>query len=279
MSGIGGARRRRTGWLCAGCTRTRDALRASIAVAQRARYFAATLVLLLLCAETASAQEEQRAGLVVVHGDGRVVTQCVAFAETTISGADLLARSALDVAVEASGMGATVCRLDGEGCDFPAESCFCQCQGSPCIYWSYWRLNNGEWQYSNGGAGNTTVQDGAVEGWRWGLGTVEAAAPPPDVAFADICDVQEAPAAQTAPAAPITTSGAPPASNPDATAVATAALLQPGVQLDAQPDAAQPTTAMAPQTALIVLGSVLIALPLAALLVMWGWRARRRGPP
>jgi chemotaxis protein CheC len=54
-------------------------------------------------------------------------------------------------------MGATICRIDGEGCNFPTESCFCQCQGSPCIYWSYWRLTEGEWRYSNIGAGNAAT--------------------------------------------------------------------------------------------------------------------------
>ena len=141
----------------------------------------------LLFAAPVAAQEENRAGLVIVHGDGSMVTQCIAFAEESIAGAELLARSKFDLSMEASSMGATICRIDGEGCDFPADACFCQCQGSPCIYWSYWRLTEGEWRYSNIGAGNAVVRHGSVDGWRWGPGTIDKAEPPFAITFEDIC--------------------------------------------------------------------------------------------
>jgi hypothetical protein len=135
-----------------------------------------------------AAQEENQAGLVVVYGDGRVVQQCVRFAEETISGYDLLRRSGLPSSVEASAIGPTVCSIGGEGCSFPQESCFCRCQGSPCVYWSYWRLEaGGSWRYQALGAGNTLVADGDVEGWHWAEGTTRDAAAPPAVTFAEIC--------------------------------------------------------------------------------------------
>jgi hypothetical protein len=229
--------------------------------------FLIAVAALLLVASPVAAQEDHRAGLVIVHGDGSVVTQCVAFTEATISGADLLARSGLDMAVEASSMGATICRLDGEGCDFPAETCFCQCQGSPCVYWSYWRLNDGVWQYSNGGAGNTTVRDGAVDGWRWGLGTVDAAEPPPDITFADICGVEETPAAAVAASPALEATGV----------QTTSSLRTETTPLATANPAPAPTTMLAPRTALIVLAGILVALPLIAFLVAWGWRVRQRG--
>jgi hypothetical protein len=34
---------------------------------------------------------------------------------------------------------------------------------------------------------------------------------------------------------------------------------------------------LAPRTALIVLAGILVALPLIAFLVAWGWRVRQRG--
>lgn len=211
---------------------------------------------LLLSAAPAAAQDENRAGLVVVHGDGRVATQCVTFSEPAIGGAELLTRSGLDLAVEASSMGATVCRLDGEGCDFPQESCFCQCQGSPCIYWSYWRLNDGTWRYSSAGAGNTTVRGGDVEGWRWGLGTVEQAEPPPAITFEEIC----APAAAMLATADAATTGE--------TVAAPAA----GSQAD---PAAATATLPAPATAFGILLGTLVALPALALIFMWLRRARQ----
>jgi len=230
--------------------------------------FLIAVAALLLVVSPAAAQEDHRAGLVIVHGDGSVTTRCVAFAAESITGAELLARGGLELAVEASSMGATICRIDGEGCDFPAETCFCQCQGSPCVYWSYWRLNDGAWLYSNAGAGNTTVRDGAVEGWRWGLGTVDKAEAPPAITFADICGASAAPVEALPPAA-LATEIAPPATRSPAD-VTPAATAEP---------APSPVPVLAPRTALIVLAGVLVALPLVAFLVAWGWRTRSRGQP
>lgn len=168
---------------------TQESPRASARSAKSAVYSAILLAFAvwLLGATPASAQDGAQAGLVIVHSDGSVTTQCVAFAEESITGAELLVRSGLDVAMEASSMGATICRLDGEGCDYPQESCFCQCEGSPCIYWSYWRLGNEGWTYSNLGAGNATVRAGDVDGWRWGEGRIDRAESPPAVTFDEIC--------------------------------------------------------------------------------------------
>ena len=128
-----------------------------------------------------------RAALVVVHGDGRVVTRCVAFVEAQITGLELVQRTDLDLNLEASGMGATICRLDGEGCTYPQQSCFCQCEGENCVYWSYWHSQAGAWVYSNLGAANSVVAPGALEGWVWGAGTVDTAQSPPTLTFDAIC--------------------------------------------------------------------------------------------
>lgn len=128
-----------------------------------------------------------RAALVVVHGDGRVVTRCVAFAEAQITGLELVQRAGLDLNLEASGMGATICRLDGEGCTYPEQSCFCQCEGENCVYWSYWHSQAGAWVYSNLGAANSAVAPGALEGWVWGAGAVDTAQSPPALTFDAIC--------------------------------------------------------------------------------------------
>lgn len=155
------------------------------------------LALLILAPHPARAQEPGRAGLVIVRGEGDVVTRCVEFEGDTIDGYDLLAASGLAIQAEQSAMGASICRLDGVGCDFPAESCFCQCQGSPCRYWAYWQQDAaGAWQYAGMGALNSTVSSGEVEGWVWGLGSVSEAPAPPALTFADIC---AAPVTETLP--------------------------------------------------------------------------------
>jgi len=168
---------------------------------------AALLVAWMLAVTPVLAQDDARAGLVIVHGDGQVTMQCVAFAEPHISGYELLKRAGAPMSVEAGAIGATICSIDGEGCSFPQESCFCRCQGSPCTYWSYWRQSAEGWQYQNSGAGNTQVRNGDVEAWHWASGTTEDAKKPPELTFAAICAAE--PAAQAVASAPVLTSTAP----------------------------------------------------------------------
>lgn len=143
-------------------------------------------LVLLLAAGLTRADGPNQAGLVVVHGDGAVETVCVSFTESQISGLDLLERSGLDLNYEAGGgMGGAICRIDGEGCTYPQDDCFCQCQsgGAECTYWSYWLLDGGSWQYASLGAANRTLSGGEVDGWVWGPGSD----PPPQVGFTEIC--------------------------------------------------------------------------------------------
>jgi hypothetical protein len=118
-----------------------------------------------------------RVGLVVDLGDGTLVTRCVAFSEAEINGFDVLERSGLEVVTDQG----PVCAIAGTGC--PASNCWCECQGSPCIYWSYWHQSDGEWLYAQESPTVYTVQDGDVEGWAWG----EGAMPSSDLSFEDIC--------------------------------------------------------------------------------------------
>ena len=240
--------------------------------ASSAFYLLSLIASLLLFATPVAAQEQNRAGLVIVHGDGSVVTQCIAFAEESIGGAELLARSGLDLSLEASGMGATICRIDGEGCDFPAETCFCQCQGSPCVYWSYWRLNDGAWRYSNMGAGIAAVRNGDVDGWRWGLGTVDKAEAPPLISFEEIC-AEHAPASEPTVAPTLTSSAS--AQRTDIAPTPTSSRSVAAVS------AGEPDSINAPPTPLAALGIVLGALViLPAATLLWVWlraRSKERG--
>jgi hypothetical protein len=155
----------------------------------------ATLLLVLILgmgqAAPIAAQSDpvpNRAGLVVVHEDGSVVSRCVGFDEESISGYDLLVRGGFAPRAEVTGMGTSVCSLEGKGCG-EGENCFCQCQSSPCIYWTYWQLGPEGWRYFNMGASSNQVSDGAVQGWRWGESKPNAPAEiaPPLMTFADIC--------------------------------------------------------------------------------------------
>jgi hypothetical protein len=135
-----------------------------------------------------------QAGLVVVYGDGRVITRCVAFSEPQISGADLLFRSGLSIVVEAGPLGLTVCSLNGEGC--PSTDCFCECHGTPCVYWNYYYGNpDGSWTYAYVGAASRQIANGDVDAWLWG----ESSTLPPSLTFEAICD--QASLGQSEPAA------------------------------------------------------------------------------
>ncbi|RIK45643.1 MAG: hypothetical protein DCC57_16350 [Chloroflexi bacterium] len=162
--------------------------------------FLPALLVALLGTGTLYAQTPNRAGLVVVHGDGSVIRRCVEFDGESISGYELLERSGLDLRMEVSGMGPTICAIDQEGCG-AGEHCFCRCLSSPCEYWSYWRLEDGGWRYASVGAGNTQVSDGMVEAWVWSEGNMQkgTAQQPPDLTLDAICQAQ--PAAAPAPRA------------------------------------------------------------------------------
>ena len=146
-----------------------------------------------------------RAGVVVVHGDGSVARACVSFPEESISGAELLRRAGLEISLTAyGGLGYGVCQIEEEGC--PGDDCFCQCKGSPCAYWVYsHRRPDGSWAVSGVGASRWQVHDGDVDGWVWGDG----ATAPPTVVFEDVCPVDQPVADTTPPQAAPTITPAP----------------------------------------------------------------------
>jgi hypothetical protein len=238
--------------------------------------FVATVAALaaVLLPGSAKAQEGQRAGIVVVYGDGRIERQCVAFAGESISGYELLQAAGLALSVEAGAIGPTVCSIGGEGCSYPQESCFCRCQGSPCVYWSYWRMGEeGAWRYQVLGAGNTRVRNGDVEGWSWAEGTTRDAEEPPAVSFAEVCGETEG-LAEDAPASASETTLEGLTASPTASSTAGSAqnAAQPTAVATAQTDA--PALSLPAQPMWLLLGAVTL-LP-AALLVSWAlWRRGR----
>jgi hypothetical protein len=197
----------------------------------------AALALILLLVTVASpspgarAQGTNRAGLVVRFGEGSVVTRCIEFSESEISGYEVLQRSGLHVVPsQPSGMGVAICKIEDTGC--PASDCFCQCQGESCVYWSYWHLVDGQWLYSPAGASAYKAHDGEVQGWSWSQDTA-----PPAVAFDEIC---APPATATSmPTATPTYTPVPPTDMPTplptATTPPTATPLPPRVEFRVEP--------------------------------------------
>lgn len=129
------------------------------------------------------AQETNRAGLVVVFGGDGVFTTCVEFSEEELTGYDLLERAGLRVVAENHILGKAICKIEDVGCDFPGETCFCECLGTPCVYWSYWYWADGDWVYSGKGVSNRSVQNGDVDAWVWGSDETS----PPPLSFESLC--------------------------------------------------------------------------------------------
>jgi hypothetical protein len=173
------------------------------------------------------AQTGNQAGLVVVHGDGRVTMRCVTFEEPSISGLTLLQRAGLSVEAASGPGGAAICRIEGAGC--PVSDCFCQCKGTPCAYWNYfYRSQGGPWTYASLGALGRTVQPGDVEGWVWGDGST----PPPALDLAAICSagaVPIEPEATATAAEPIASPTPIPTATPELTATPTEVAMDPVV--------------------------------------------------
>jgi hypothetical protein len=144
-------------------------------------------------AATPEASQGGRAALIIVGQDGSTRQTCVTLPAGQSSGRALLELSSLPVTLDdRNAMGALVCAIDGLGCDYPAEPCFCQCeQLGTCTYWAYFvRTPPGEWTYSVQGVSTQPVRPGELHAWVWldasRTGT-EALGRLPDASFETVC--------------------------------------------------------------------------------------------
>jgi hypothetical protein len=165
-----------------------------------------------------------QAGLVIQFGDGSVHTACVDLgSDGQATGEEVLRAAGFETRIDfSSGFGGgTVCKIGNEGCNFPADKCFCQCTmkpGDPCVYWSYFHSLEGQWRYSSQGLDSYLVRAGDVEGWVWGLSTVGGGILPPLISFEEICDAPSgAPPPSPTAESPQPTATQPPQPTPTAT--------------------------------------------------------------
>jgi hypothetical protein len=122
------------------------------------------------CLDVQPSQADNYAGLVVQHADGSLIVKCINFQEDEITGEELLDLSGISYISDVTNpMGSIVCSIDGKGCNFPAEKCFCQCGNTgPCTYWAYFALNaEGDWVYAPVSARGRKIQYGDVDAWAW----------------------------------------------------------------------------------------------------------------
>lgn len=142
-------------WLARG-QRTRIAQAAGLGLA---------LVLLLglsvAAARAADPIDTARGQVIVQFGDRDLVARTISFT-APISGLAALELSGLEVITASTAYGPVVCSIGGVGC--PADNCFC----SGATFWGYKWWNGHAWQDYMVGAADSSLNDGAVEGWRWG---------------------------------------------------------------------------------------------------------------
>ncbi len=157
------------------------------------------------------------AALVIQHGDGSVVTRCVAFETAQITGQQLLDSSGVAwVGQTFGGFGTAACSIDGE----PAH--YSTCPGKD----NYWAIfvsrGGGTWQFATSGISGLSLSSGDAEGFRYVPAAGTPAAPP---APAGVCATAGATTGATATeaTAPGTTAPATRTRNPGTTAAAATA--------------------------------------------------------
>ena len=152
----------------------------------------------------------------VQHGDGSLVTRCVAFGGNVATAEQLLDQSGIAWSSQTfGGFGAAVCAVDGE----PAR--YADCPGKDS-YWAVFVSRGGAaWQLSSVGISALVLRDGDLAGFRYvpASGTAPAPAMPAGVCAAPTPEPAATRAASAAapPTAPATASSAtPPTAGHDA---------------------------------------------------------------
>jgi hypothetical protein len=125
-----------------------------------------------------------QAALVVNLGN-RTITECVTFDSPVITAFELLQLSGLRFTSQTFNSGEAICSIQNTGCEFPAESCFCQCTSTStsCQFFALFFLNkSGQFELSHVGASQLIVHNGDVIAVSFGNGTAPAA-----VTFEEVC--------------------------------------------------------------------------------------------
>lgn len=143
------------------------------------------------------------AGLVIQRQDGTVSLYCVRFPEAQITGYELLRRSGVELVVQDFGGGVFICKIQGEGQDYPREPCTPPCPSQDsCTYWGYYRFENGAWRFNDQGVTADVVRNLDIEGWRFGPHSLQGGNPPLAVALEEVCPRRELVDGASAPPSP-----------------------------------------------------------------------------
>ncbi len=206
-----------------------------------------------------------RAGLVIEHAGGRLVTRCVTFMEDQISGFALIQRSGISYQAQSYGsMGEAICQLDGEPSRVPAN-----CFGTG-PYWQYLHRAGTRWVPSQLGASGWMLRDGDMDGWHY---TDEAGQTLPALTMDQVCVPPPRPAASAPSGSTLQPTSAPTLSpslslSPSSSPVSRVPF--PTATPTARPKPPFPSSAARPLS--VLGGSLLVLAGLSA------WNLMRRGP-
>ncbi len=110
---------------------------------------------------TSTSADGPNQGYVVIQPDpGQRWVREISFS-SNINGLEALELANQEVITSSTAYGVAVCSIGGVGC--PADNCFCSSE-----YWDYGYWDGGAWQSHATGASDSSLGDGAIEGWRWG---------------------------------------------------------------------------------------------------------------
>jgi len=117
--------------------------------------------------------------VVVEHGSGAVLTECVAFSTDQVTGAQVMQLSGIEYATASyGGLGKAVCQVDREPASYPPS---CWTATSP--YWAmYVSRSGGTWAVSNQGVSSQEFHDGDALGWHYVPQSGAGGGPPPSPA-------------------------------------------------------------------------------------------------
>ena len=117
--------------------------------------------------------------VVVEHGNGAVLTACVAFDDVQLTGDQVMQLSHIEYATTTyGGLGKAVCQVDNEPVSYPPS-----CWTSTSPYWAmYVSRSGGNWAVSNLGVSGQQFHDGDALGWHYVPQSGGGGGPPPSPA-------------------------------------------------------------------------------------------------
>lgn len=175
--------------------------------------------------------------VVVEHGNGSVLSRCVAFTADRLTGDEVMKMSAIEYSTNAyGGYGNAVCQVDGEPATYPPG-----CWTSTSRYWGMFVARaGGPWSVSTLGVSGQSFSDGDALGWHYIPQSGGGGGPPPSPE--GVCTAVAPPPTPvvTAAPAPAATPATVPPTTPPTTSATVTSVAPPAISPSPSPHRAAP---------------------------------------